>query len=172
VSKAAVRRTGDEDPSVRAAAVEALALSRYPLAAPALHRLLRDDVFFVRAHAARALATCAPESCGPELVPLLADANWWVRSAAKESLVALGDTARDAVVGALRHQDRFARDGAAEIVLNSALAGTLLAASRAGDASAAAAVELLARRSPALLEVASAERAPDGSQPPSAAVAG
>ena len=50
------------------------------------------------------------------LLPLLADERWWVRTAAKESLADIGGEVVPIVRRALAHDDRFARNGAAEVL--------------------------------------------------------
>ena len=119
VALAATSRAGDRDANVRAAVAEALGACDCRVARPLLHRLLRDDAFFVRAHAARAVAQSGDGSLATELLPLLADRNWWVGAAAKERLLRLGDEGLEVAQSALHHADRFARDGALEIVLGS-----------------------------------------------------
>jgi len=106
----------DDHANVRAAAAEALGRAPATVARPLLRLLLRDDLFYVRAHAARAVAEAGREELAEELLPLLADGNWWVRAAAKESLAALGDSGLAVAVAALSHPDRFARDGALEVI--------------------------------------------------------
>lgn len=96
VERVAVARTSDDDASVRAAAVEVLAQSSSRFATASL--------------AAGATQLAA------DIAPLLADDNWWVRSTAKEALLALGDAGLDAARAGLAHFDRFARDGALEVI--------------------------------------------------------
>ncbi|HXH96979.1 MAG TPA: HEAT repeat domain-containing protein, partial [Gaiellaceae bacterium] len=83
---------------------------------PVLRALLRDEVFFVRAHAARAVGELGSQALAAEVARLLGDENWWTRAAAKESLLALGPVGLEAARAMADDEDRFARDGAAEIV--------------------------------------------------------
>ena len=49
---------------------------------------------------------------------LLGDPQWWVRTAAKESLQELGEGVAPVVLPALKSDDKFVRDGAAEVLQN------------------------------------------------------
>ncbi|HZT16359.1 MAG TPA: HEAT repeat domain-containing protein [Gaiellaceae bacterium] len=115
----------DEDPQVRAAVLKSLTQLESRFAAPAAVTALADDTWFVRVHAARALGRLGQAELAPELVELLADPQWWVRTAAKESLQELGEAAAPAVMPALRSDDRFARDGAVEVLQNIGVIDTL-----------------------------------------------
>jgi hypothetical protein len=103
---------------VRKAAVESLGVVGGPLAAETALRLLDDPVWFVRAHAARALGDMERADLAPRVLALLADAQWWVRTAAKDALQAMGPGVAPDVAAALAHPDRFARNGAAEVLQN------------------------------------------------------
>ena len=133
VTSAVALRANDLDPSVRAAAAEALGKVEHGVSEPILRRMLDDSVFYVRAHAARGIGQARLDQLSGHVVPLLADANWWVRAAAKESLLALGAEGFRAAVVALEHEDRFARDGALEIIVGSSHLNDLLAAAELGD---------------------------------------
>jgi HEAT repeat protein len=111
-----VNMTRDEDPNVRAAAVEALANRQGAEAALATMALLDDPVWFVRVHAARAAAHVAGTEAAPRIARLLADERWWVRTAAKDALESLGRDAVPALVPVLTSPDRFARNSAAEVL--------------------------------------------------------
>ena len=106
----------DADPNVRAAAVEALGASGEPTALPAALALLVDPAWFVRAHACRAVGALGSPAVAADVAALLADDWWWVRSAAKDALRGLGASAAPAVVPLLEHEDRFARNSAAEVL--------------------------------------------------------
>jgi HEAT repeat protein len=108
----------DEDPQVRAAVLKSLARHNSRLAAPAAVAALADPVWFVRIHAARALGQLGRVDRASEIAVLLGDSQWWVRAAAKESLQELGDGAAPAVLSALKSDDKFVRDGAAEVLQN------------------------------------------------------
>lgn len=108
--------TRDDDPNVRAAAVEALGRRSGEAAAAATVELLRDPAWFVRVHAARAAGHVAGAAAAPELARLLADERWWVRTAAKDALEVIGRDAVPALVPVLTGPDRFARNGAAEVL--------------------------------------------------------
>jgi len=114
----------DPDPGVRKAAVETLGLVGGPEAAPSARALLGDPVWYVRAHAARALGDLRRRDLAAAVTPLLADREWWVRLAAKETLEAMGPAVWPDVVPYLSHADRFARNGAAEVLQNLGLLDT------------------------------------------------
>jgi HEAT repeat protein len=113
---AAVDAVSDPDAQVRGAAARLLGACNSSEAQFALRSLLTDGVFFVRAHAARAVGEIAAQPLAGEVAALLSDESWWVRAAARESLLALGDAGFAAAVGVLNDEDRFARDGAADVV--------------------------------------------------------
>jgi HEAT repeat protein len=140
VALAVASRAGDDDPNVRAAVAEALGSVDARVARPLLRRLLQDDAFFVRSHAARAVAKAGDGTLAGKLLPLLADQNWWVRAAAKESLLQLGSDGLAVAQRALAHRDRFARDGALEIILGSGHLQELIIAADDGDEAALASV--------------------------------
>ena len=108
----------DEDPQVRASVLKSLTRIESRFAVPAAVTALADPVWFVRVHAARALGGLGEVEQAPELVALLADRQWWVRTAAKESLQELGEAVTSAVMPALKSDDKFVRDGAAEVLQN------------------------------------------------------
>lgn len=110
--------THDQNPQVRRAAIESLSLLGGKMAPEKACKLLTDEVSFVRAYAARALGTLHVHEAAPAVASLLADRDWWVRYAAKVSLEAMGSQAIPHILPFLRHQDRFARNGAAEVLQN------------------------------------------------------
>jgi hypothetical protein len=126
----------DDDPSVRKAAVESLGVVGGPGAAATALRLLEDPVFYVRAHAARALGDLERVDLAPRVLPLLADAEWWVRTAAKDALQAMGPAVAPAVAGFLEHPDRFARNGASEVLQNLGVLDAIAGRAARGDATA------------------------------------
>lgn len=139
-------RASDVDPTVRAAAAEALGKVESGLSRPILRRLLEDDAFFVRAHAARGVGEGRMTDLAVDVLPLLADTNWWVRAAAKESLLSLGADGFRAAVAALGHDDSFARDGALEIVVASGHLHDVLSAAEQGDPEARALAAMIEER--------------------------
>ena len=146
ITSAVAHRASDLDPSVRAAAAEALGKADSDVSRPILRRLLEDNVFYVRAHAARGIGVAGTDELTGDVAALLADTNWWVRAAAKESLLALGVQGFKAAVVALEHEDRFARDGALEIIVGSVHLQSLLTAADAGDPGAKAVAATIAIR--------------------------
>ena len=115
---ALARLRRDRDPNVRKAAIESLGRIGGPLAAETARFLLGDGEWFVRAHAARALGDLRRADLAADVAPLLADPQWWVRAAAKDALVAMGTAVTPVVESLLDHPDRFARNGAAEVLQN------------------------------------------------------
>lgn len=116
IPDAAVTAATDAEPLVRGAACRLLGERGRAGHLPMLRSLLADDVFFVRAHAARAVGGLGAAALAAEVAALLADENWWTRAAAKESLLSLGPAGLQAAQTTLGARDRFARDGAAEVV--------------------------------------------------------
>ncbi len=136
---------GDPDPGVRKAALQSLNEAPSPRAAAVARARLDDPAAFVRAHAARTLARAAPTTCAIDLAPRLADPDWWVRQAARESLSRLDPDALAPVIELLDSPDRFARNGAADVLQASGSVSRLVAQERAGGPQAAPARALLDR---------------------------
>ena len=113
---ALVSLAGDRSPNVRAAVAKSFTALGGAAAAAVAPSLLTDPVWFVRAQAARTLTAGREAGVSEELVTLLRDDHWWVRSAAKEGLLELGHAAMPALAAALSDSDRFARNGAAEVL--------------------------------------------------------
>ena len=134
--------TRDSDPGVRKSAVQSLAGATGQAAADIARGMLADPVPFVRAHAARTLVHLGPAQAANDIAPLLADADWWVRQAAKQGLLVIGIDALSAVLSQLDSTDRFARNGAADVLQGiGAIPGLLARASAPGpDGEAAAAL--------------------------------
>lgn len=126
----------DPDPSVRKAAIESLGRVGGRVAAAASVDLLKDSVWYVRAHAARALGEMKRADLASPVLPLLSDEQWWVRAAAKEALVSMGPAVASRVAVLLDHPDRFARNGAAEVLQNLGLLDALAARVAAGGTDA------------------------------------
>lgn len=124
----------DADASVRKAAIQTLATIRGAQAGSIALRRINDPVPYVRSAAIRALgavgrATTVPSArhaAARHIAPLLGDSEWEVRLAAKESLVAFGPDIWRAVSPELDATDRFARNGAAEVLQNLGLLDQLV----------------------------------------------
>ena len=110
------RLVGDPDPAVRRAALETLGAHGDREALAAVLGCLDDEVMFVRAHACRAAGRLGGLAIVPRLLPLLADEEWWVREATKQTLRAAGEGVASFLVPVLEWGDRFARNGAAEVL--------------------------------------------------------
>jgi HEAT repeat protein len=106
----------DPNANVRAAVMETLGTRSGPAVETALQAGLHDNAWFVRAHAAPGAARVVGASAAPAIAGLLADHQWWVRAAAKDALRSLGTDAISALLATLGHDDRFAREGAAEVL--------------------------------------------------------
>lgn len=116
----------DEHAPVRKAVLETLAVFDGSVAEPVALAHLADPVSFVRSRAARALARIGEHDPRPyqridfakKIAPMLGDADWDVRLAAKESLEVLGPAVWREVAAQLDSSDKFARNGAAEVLQN------------------------------------------------------
>ncbi|HZT91761.1 MAG TPA: HEAT repeat domain-containing protein [Gaiellaceae bacterium] len=117
VEVAVASLAGDRSPQVRAAAAKAFAAAGGPRAAAIGLDLIGDPVFYVRAQAARAIAAGGRPELAARLVPLMRDPQWWVRTAAKEALAGLGPAVVPTVIDVLHDDDAFARNGAAEVLV-------------------------------------------------------
>lgn len=104
------------DKLIRRAALETIGACGYAECEPAVRAGLTDAVPFVRAHAARALGAFPSHQAATAVARLLADREWIVRFAARQALEAMGVTARPALTGMLDDTDRFAREGAADVL--------------------------------------------------------
>jgi HEAT repeat protein len=111
-----IQLTWDQDPNVRAAAVETLGTRSGKDVGTALLARLDDNEWFVRVHAARAAGHVLGAEAAPTVTRLLADERWWVRTAAKDALRGMGSDAVPALLSVLTHEDPFARNGAAEVL--------------------------------------------------------
>jgi HEAT repeat protein len=135
----------DPDPRVRKAAIESLGKIGADDAAGAAVTLLADPVPYVRANAARAIAALERTDLAPEVARLFADQDWWVRRAVKESLTQMGPDVLPVLVGTLRSSDRFARNGAAEVIQNLGLLDSLITMEAASDNPSPSKIEMLRR---------------------------
>jgi HEAT repeat protein len=109
----------DPEADVRANAAESLAA--FPNQA-VLSRLLADESWVVRSHAAKAAGASGLSALAGQLAALLEDRSWWVRQNATLSLAGFADGAVPALLTALRSDDRFARNKAAEALIRSGYA--------------------------------------------------
>lgn len=107
---------GGPDKLIRRAALETIGACGYAECEPAVRARLADPVPYVRAHAARALGAFPSHEAAGLLTRLLGDREWIVRFAARQALEAMGTVARPALVATLDDADRFAREGAADVL--------------------------------------------------------
>jgi len=110
------RLVSDDDAVVRRVGIEALGRLGSAEDAAILRVRLRDAAPMVRAHAARALAVLRDERSTEALAGALGDRSWIVRAAARDALASFGESARVAITRALWQDDRFAIDGAGELL--------------------------------------------------------
>jgi HEAT repeat protein len=136
VAEALAGLAGDHDASVRKAAVESVGVVGGAAAVNAALRLLDDPAWLVRAQAARTLGDLKRHELAPRVAPLLADVQWWVRAAAMDALQAMGPAVASAVAPFLDHEDRFARNGAAEVLQNLGVLEEVAGRAAQGDAPA------------------------------------
>lgn len=134
VGAAVAALASDPHPPVRRAVLGTLGALGAEEAGNVAERLLGDPVGYVRAHAARLYATARQRDAkdatvrvtARRLVMHLGDAEWDVRLAVKESLVLLGPGCWRDVAVLLESPDRFARNGAAEVLQNLGLVDVLV----------------------------------------------
>jgi HEAT repeat protein len=145
VERALAAAADDGDPRVRKAAVESLSRVGDVLATTVAIRLLSDPVAFVRANAARALGRLEQSEAAAKVAPLLGDEDWWVRFAARQALEMMGTDVWRIVFPYLTHQDRFVRNGAAEVFQNLGLLDSLIMMEAASDDPSPQKIEMLRR---------------------------
>ena len=141
----------DSDAPVRKAVVETLVELNSPLALSAAATLIADPVAYVRSRAVRGfgapprgdLDDCARMDRARAIAPMLADTDWTVRLAAKEALVSLGPVVWREVAPVLQSPDRFARNGAAEVLQNVGLVDKLLEEAANGRTNGVGSAEML-----------------------------
>lgn len=104
------------DKLIRRAALETIGACGYAECEPVVRARLADPVPYVRAHAARALGAFPSHEAAVAVTRLLADREWIVRFAARQALEAMGTTAKPALTAMLDDPDRFAREGAADVL--------------------------------------------------------
>jgi HEAT repeat protein len=134
VGSAVAALANDPHPPVRRAVLGTLGALGAEDAVVVAEQLLGDPVGYVRAHAARLYATArlrdadeaTVRATARRLVMHLGDAEWDVRLAVKESLVLLGPGCWRDVAVLLESPDRFARNGAAEVLQNLGLVDVLV----------------------------------------------
>ena len=153
IAESIVPLVDDPDAPVRKAAL----LTLGALQAPDVVRLatwrLTDPAPFVRSAALHALAQAGERSpdrgrrsaLGSTIAPALADRDWSVRTAAKDALVRLGPATWRAVAAQLSSEDRFARNGAAEVLQNLGVLDWTLRGIASGIRPSAEAVDVLKR---------------------------
>ena len=151
VEESLARLVGDDDPTVRKAAVEALGTMRSARVHAVATALLDDRVFFVRAHAIRALAATRDPEYGEVIARGLGDRSRWVRLAAKESLVAMGPAVEPALIGLLTSGDEVVRRGAIEVMHDLGLLRAWMRRAAIDD-TAGDTIDLVARVLPAAFE--------------------
>ena len=116
----------DPDAPVRKAALLTLGAMQSPDVVRLATWRLIDPAPFVRSAALHALAQAGERSpdrgrrsaLAATIAPALADRAWSVRTAAKDALARLGPATWRAVAAQLSSDDRFARNGAAEVLQN------------------------------------------------------
>lgn len=118
-----LRLLAEGDMEEQIGAARALGAAGSPRSVPALIQALESESWPLRAQAARALGRLVAVEAIPGLATHLSDPAWWVRKQAGRALVALGSAGGfDLLLEALGHEDRYARDRAAEELRLAALA--------------------------------------------------
>jgi HEAT repeat protein len=83
---------------------------------------LDDDIEFVRVVAVRAARRQPLPHVLALLIERLGDSSWWVRKGAAETLAAMGPAGEEALFEAAEsHPDRYARDMAAQVIVDSGI---------------------------------------------------
>ncbi|HVS29317.1 MAG TPA: HEAT repeat domain-containing protein [Solirubrobacteraceae bacterium] len=137
------RLASDSEPEVRASAAEADAAFHDD---GLLRSLLADADWRVRANAAKAIGDAAgPAGLAADLAPLLRDRVWWVRQKATISLKLLGAASIVSLRPLLDDEDRFARNKAAEVLIEVGYAASQIAALHGRPADLADARDFLRR---------------------------
>jgi len=108
-------------------------------------RLLQDPFAYVRAHAARALGELARGNLAEDVAGLLGDSDFWVRLAARESLEMMGSEVWPVLMRRLNDEDRFVRNGAAEVIQNLGVLDSLIVMEAASDNPGEAKIDMLRR---------------------------
>jgi HEAT repeat protein len=140
-----VTLTHDPDPRVRKAAIQTLGKIGTAASADRAAALLYDPIAFVRAHAARALGELGIVERAEDVAALLGDSDWWTRLAAKETLEMMGTDVWPVLMRCLESEDRFVRNGAAEVIQNLGVLDSLIVMEAATDSPATAKIEMLRR---------------------------
>ena len=143
----------DPDAPVRKAALLTLAAMQAPDVARLATWRLTDPAPFVRSASLHALAQTGERTpdrgrrsaLAATIAPLLADPDWSVRTAAKDALPRLGPATWRAVAAQLSSEDRFARNGAAEVLQNLGVLDWTLRGIASGVRPSAEAIDVLKR---------------------------
>jgi HEAT repeat protein len=123
-----------ENANVRAAACECVGELKLKLTDAWLAPLLRDEVWYVQCHAAKALGAMQAEWAAEEISNLLFSPHWWVRQNATQALSDLGSVSEPLAEKVLRSDDRYARNGAVEVLAHLGWAETaIMRVHRTGD---------------------------------------
>ena len=126
LSESIVPLVDDADAPVRKAALLTLGAMQAPEVVRLASWRLTDPAPFVRSAALHALAQVGERTpdrgrrsaLASTIAPALADRDWSVRTAAKDALLRLGPATWRPVAAQLSSSDRFARNGAAEVLQN------------------------------------------------------
>ncbi len=105
---------GSDSLELRIAACRAIGVLGQEQGWEAMLGALEDTAWEVRARAAWSLGMLKVPASAAALAAALGDRSWWVRVNAGEALARMGERGREALERALSHQDRFARDMAAQ----------------------------------------------------------
>jgi len=106
----------DREAMVRRSAIETIGAVGFHDVVELVARLTGDPVPYVRTHAARAPGRLGAADHAGVLAPLMADREWIVRAAAKHALASMGPSVAGLMHTMLADPDRFARDGASEVL--------------------------------------------------------
>lgn len=137
--------THDPDPRVRKASIQTLGQVGALDAADRALALLGDPISYVRAHAARALGELGRADRAADVAQLLGDSDWWARLAARQALEQMGADVWPVLMRCLESEDRFVRNGAAEVFQNIGVLDSLIVMEAASDNPAGSKIAMLQR---------------------------